>query len=352
LNQGLKEWYNTPDYALPDDAWHVTDVYEKIRSKVAAMKSTACTNLNISNVTCTGKIRAKSEFTPRYNPAGSSIRSIMKEGVYVPEPKPNIYDPPETYIPLFDPPKGEVDVLQIIENGLDYLPNKARREAVLGQRVPSRQLAENRPKILEASKKSGIVPGQGWSLSTNSAPDNCDGSWDSFCGHSADNNCLLTGHNDYRGGLIFDGLSGWMILNLEKVKEGVIILGLYDWLGADSNPRTKGWKCENGATDCPGARNASDNDDGGNNVRLLKGKSPPEKCDAYRFEFAIDGKITSWTKAQFDANRRQVQRVVHLFQLLDDPKYTNGKEKDVELAIRLTGCGRGNAAQLTHVYWA
>lgn len=55
--------------------------------------------------------------------------------------------------------------------------------------------------------------GLGWGLITASGPDQCDGSFDSFCGRSH-TPCLLLGFNDIRGGLVFDGLSGWLILKL------------------------------------------------------------------------------------------------------------------------------------------
>jgi hypothetical protein len=38
--------------------------------------------------------------------------------------------------------------------------------------------------------------------------------------------------------------------------------------------------------------------------------------------------------------------------LLDDPDFITGKSKDVELAIRQTGCGRVKPLHLTHIYWA
>lgn len=346
LHAGLTEWYNTPSFELPDEAWHLTADFESIRSAVLATKDSACYQLPLPNKVCEVPLRARSEFTPRYNPAETSIRSIIKEGVYVPIATPNLYDPPEPHNSAFDAPDSELDILSILENGNDYLPNRARQEALAGQRSPARQLLGE----TVATRKpitSGLEPGQGWYLMTKSAPDNCDGSWDSFCGRSADNDCLLSGHNDLRGGLGFDSLSGWMIVNLEKVKHGIVIVRIEDWWGPANNKRTWNWKCENGKTDCAEAAGGNKQRERQHQIRRSLGA-----CEDFVFEFAIDGKITSWDKAGWEANKKQVQRVVPLFQLLDDANYTGGEEKDVELAIRLTGCARETTFGLSHIYWA
>jgi hypothetical protein len=74
--------------------------------------------------------------------------------------------------------------------------------------------------------------------------------------------------------------------------------------------------------------------------------SPPDYCDDFKFEFALDGKITTWIKAKV------VSQKDILWALLDDPKFIKGKKsKDVELAIRQTGCGRIKPLHLSHIYW-
>ena len=72
----------------------------------------------------------------------------------------------------------------------------------------------------------------------------------------------------------------------------------------------------------------------------------------FRFEFAIDGKVTSWDKETWQQRLKPAQRVVQVVTLLDDPDYTKGETKDVELAFRITGCGRRKSMKLTHVYWS
>jgi hypothetical protein len=66
----------------------------------------------------------------------------------------------------------------------------------------------------------------------------------------------------------------------------------------------------------------------------------------------VTGKITTWNLTEWDEHRKDVQRVVHVSTLMDDPDYTGGATKDVELAMRLRGCGRTKAYTLSHVYWS
>ena len=84
---------------------------------------------------------------------------------------------------------------------------------------------------------------------------------------------------------------------------------------------------------------------------MLKGDPPPEYCDEFKFEYAINEEITSLNKDEFLGRIHQVQRVVETITILKDPNYTGGVEKEVEIAMRLTGCGRIKTFHLYHVYW-
>lgn len=359
LKKGLEEWRDTEGYALPDEKWHLTQDYERVRDYVRHnVTDSPCRQLQLRDVVCDHPVYAVSEMTPRYNPAETSIRSIMKRGVYVDPPQPNLYDPPDVFNPAFHAPDGEVDYLSIVENGVDYVPNKARARALAGEIDPARRQRRRQQQEKTIQRKpitSKLEPGQGWSLDAKSAPDNCDGSYDSFCGRAANYNCLLHAHNDHRGGLRFDGLSGWLIVNLAKVKHGLVFARMEHWQGAGANPLTTDWVCENGKNDCPAAKEAKE--EGGENNKKKRQLRDSRKladntyCDAWRLEFAIDGKVTSWTHDEWQAHLHAAQRVAHFTTFLDDENYTGGKEKDVELAIRMTGCGRDATHLLSHIYW-
>ena len=85
--------------------------------------------------------------------------------------------------------------------------------------------------------------------------------------------------------------------------------------------------------------------------RRLK-QLPPGYCDSFRFEFAIDGVITSWNRDEFEQRRAGIQRVVEVVKISEDPLLTGGEEKEIEFAMRLSGCGIAKQFQLSHVYWA
>ena len=330
LYEGLKEWSEAPNYEIDDSAWHITADKERILEGVLSVTDSPCfhVNFDIPARLCQYPVRARSDMSPRRNPAQTSILSIAKEGVKIPQPKPNLYDPPDQFNPsLFHP---EIDIVHILQNGIDFQPNKARIEAI-------EEAASFQPQRVPIT--SQLEPGQGWGLNAKTNPDVCDGTWDSFCNRAADN-CMLSGHNDHRGGITFDSLSGWMILNLEKVQHGIIMVRMEYWLGQGHGP-TSGWECENNAPECTEHQNRQD--------RLLKG---PYKfgCDDFKIEFAIDGKVTTWDKEEWEAQRQDVQRVVPLWVLLDDENWS--QERDVELAIRQTGCGNLDEFQISHVYWA
>lgn len=80
-------------------------------------------------------------------------------------------------------------------------------------------------------------------------------------------------------------------------------------------------------------------------------KQPPEWCEDFKFEFSIDGKKTTWNKEQFLEKNKNLQRVVEVVKLVEDPNLTGGKEKEVEVAFRMIGCEK-KTFSLTHIYWA
>ncbi len=65
---------------------------------------------------------------------------------------------------------------------------------------------------------------------------------------------LLNGQNDGKGGIVFDSLSGWLLMRLKAVKEGLIIIKLETlqhknhqggWVRVESSELTEGWIEEN-----------------------------------------------------------------------------------------------------------
>jgi len=252
-------------------------------------------------------------------------------GDYVPSLESEIlYNGPDVRNPMFDIPHGHVDVLAILNNGRTFPdgPSSSRQLAVAP--VTERRLAND-----------DIVPGKGYQV--NHPVGYCDGSYNAICGRSAENVCLLNGHHDARGGLKFHEYSGWIVMQVPKVRKGIILIKMETWHFADEVPVAEGWTTVNNERHL---RTSVDEH------RSLKREQIPF-CDDFFFDFAVDGKITSWNLEQFQQANKNIQRVVEVFTMLDDPTYVkDGEEKDVELAIRMRGCGDQKVFSLTHVYWA
>ena len=230
-------------------------------------------------------------------------------------PNDNVYDEPDVFNPFLHPPAGDIDVLNIVESGTHFKPLMA----------PSLASFYRGPSHKEKSKQ---IPGKGVTLMTYSGDNFCDGTLDSFCNRGISNNCLLEGHNDGRNGIRFDSTNGWVTMKLPNLQYGYIVVKLETWhRHGDAIP---GWR---------------GNFDNRNQL-----------CPSFHFEYAIDGNITSLGLADFYARKQSLQWwYVEVLTLLEDPNYAKamgGPIRDVDVAIRITGCANENVMSLTHIYWA
>lgn len=248
----------------------------------------------------------------------------------------NIYLPPDVFNPALHPPRGEIDVLNIVENGIDF-------KSIL---YPDYSDFYTTP-TFEIPPK--VPLGKGITLNTKAGDQFCDGSVDSFCDRGASNNCLLYAHNDGRNGLLFDEFSGWITMKIPNMRNGFLVIKLETWHPSGSVRATTGWMSINNEDK---RRNMGHFDENHTRPTRELGGEPPAFCDDFHFEYAIDGQVTSLSKDEFEERRNQVQRVVETVTLLKDPSFTEGVEKEVEVAIRMTGCKREKVFQLTHIYWS
>ena len=146
--------------------------------------------------------------------------------------------------------------------------------------------------------------------------------------------CLLSGHMDARGGILGNELSGWLVMNLDNVSEGILILKMETWHQPDENTVTEDWEEVNN----------------GEYRRKLKPEVPVQPDD-FIFEYAIDGHVTSLSKDEFYELRGEPERNVELFTLLDDESFAGDEPKNVEFAFRMRNCGHTCSFKMTHVYW-
>ena len=325
---------------LDDDYWHVSEMYDEMQKKVRELRYDPSEKLceefaeqgAFPERVCTTPLKARSEFTPRANPETTSLRSIIKptSDGYIPSLKEEmLYTGPDVPIPELEVPDDQIDVKAIIVNRRlqsETLGNESEIKLDDEIELMSHQSLRRRT-------NNDVFPGSGWSLDTH--PGICDGTYDAICGREPSFNCLLSGHMDLRGGIDGDGLSGWLIMNIPEVKEGLIMLKMDTWHDPSSNRATNGWTEEN---------------NGVNNKRALK---PADFCDDFVFEYSIDGVITSLKKDEFLGKMTNPQRVVEILTVLDDEEMAKEeKKRDIEVGMRLLGCQREKTFRLTHVYWA
>ena len=131
--------------------------------------------------------------------------------------------------------------------------------------------------------------------------------------------------------------SGWLVLNIPEIKSGLILVKIDAFYSRDANTITTNWTSVN-------------NERRKSRHRQL-GYTFSRQPDTMVFEYAINGKVTTLPRDDFleRLTQAQLHRVVWVLTLLDDETFTG---KDVELAIRMRGCGRDCTYGITHVYWA
>lgn len=350
LKDALTEWNDAKDYQLADDAWHVTSLYDNTRSKVEKIdpEDGHCYKYGkgFSSIMCNTAIKARTEFTPRAYPDDSNIRTLLppSQKEYINDPPETIYEAPEAFNPDLHPPEGALDVLNIIEAGPAYT----------SVNVPDYTQFYSKPKF---AKEPSQPVGKGYYLNTYAGF--CDGSVDSWCKRQEGEKCLMNGHNDGRNGIRMDAYCGWMVMNLPEFKHGFIALKIETWHQPKSNPKTKDWKSINNErrtlaerAEEPFLRSSTRLELHETDLeRQLKPKVP-DYCDKFKFEFSIDGgKVVEWNKDKFLENMGHLQRVVEVLKVAEDPSITNGEEREIEIAFRMTGCFE-KQMHLTHVYWA
>jgi hypothetical protein len=248
-------------------------------------------------------------------------------------------------------PEGALDVRLILSRRYKHgrvlhFKEKLQKKISLmaSQAIPSDVGAM--PNSQNARRANAVIsPGRGWTLH-NEPSGFCDGSAKSRCGRQNSSDCLLWGHNDQRGGINGDGLSGWLVMTLEGVKEGIIMMNIDFWHGKVK--RTEGWTEVN-----DGKRKLLQNfmEDADVSHRALGDYIPPAANIVV--EFVLNGKSTTWDNAELVKQTKVVQRVVQWIVLLNDEDMAkSGRVENIELAFRLNGCGRDCVLTVNHVYWA
>jgi hypothetical protein len=251
------------------------------------------------------------------------------------------YEGPDVHNSCYDVPDGGVDVASIVSNRRfleGVLPPVSQTSANVGVDRTTLQRSSNTRDLADT-----IVPGKGWEVMWEK-PGTCDGQYDSICGRQRNDACPLLGHHDSQGTLVGNEYSGWLVFDLPDVSEGIILIRMITGLKATDNPRTEGWSSVNNE------RRTEESVRSGSRYSDRRDLQDDQIPDDFVFEWAINGKVTSWDKKTLLEKRSRPQKMVDLWTLLDDPNFA--EKGKVELALRLKGCGNRCTVGVPHVYWA
>jgi hypothetical protein len=410
LEKALDDWESgieADGIPLADKYWHVGPEYEEIRERLQSHVpdgedelSNCEEHFNKFPIICRVAMHGFTEWTPRVLPDERSLRAILKKGAngYVPvfDDK-NAYDGPDILPPKWHIPEDEIDVhaIAIATNfppddtvSGPSEPNRSVRKLLGAQPLPKRQndsvvgnientghvkrirrklghfdldetsrlvpinpSDESRRLLNNESSADAIIPGDGWVYSGGRAGF-CDGSFQSECRREADSTCPMGGHSDGRSGLIGDALSGWLVFQIPRIKEGVVIARLEVWHGASKVDRTEGWDEVNN-----GGRGYESNESRENGSP----QQPPRQRrlnipeNDFYFDIAINGVVRTMEYEEFMSHKPKYGQNMSFWPLLLPKTWEAFDHKDgpVEIAIRLrSDAARDATVLISHIYYA
>lgn len=323
------------------------------------------------------------EFTPKNLGDKNSIRAHIK-------PAPNGYKPTAhdkleyegfDLMPLeWKIPEGHIDV-HAIAIATNYKAPVVERNDGEGADIGRRQLIEEGEAIfeiedffsmrdMEVHRQLGgdggddeVIPGQGWTKTYFGDSVNngyCDGTSTSMCGRSEQSDCLMYGHNDGHGGIAGDGLSGWLVIQIPRVRYGLIGAKFEYWSVRDLS-RTREWtEVNNGltydVTPYKPPENEAEEQLWDGTTRKLKATIPPFPEDS-QFDFAINGKIMkTMDLKEFETYQKEIGYNVAVLPILDDEEMAerdwDGESMELGIRLRSETQPRDLVVNFNHIYYA
>lgn len=195
----------------------------------------------------------------------------------------------------------------------------------------------------------------------------CDGSAQSECSRTPDNDCLLYGANDKHMDVAGSSMSGWLVFTVPKVQEGIILVRMEWWCFMSGGPHmANDWKEVNDGktTDTTPFNNTSS----GNQRRLYSDEPlmPPDSRKLkptfeqvvptdLEFDWAINGTIKTMKYDEWKDYTVEKVKNVAVWPLLNDLEMAEKKwdGAPVEVAIRYRSEQKPNLPFcISHVYYA
>ena len=324
-------------HPLADENWHMAEYITNVQDKVKALTESDAPycfqleeKMKLPKRLCKSRMKGRTEYTPRANPAETSLRAVLTNSDVSVESG-GLYEGYLSDNAII--PSGEVSPIEIANLGKD--PSNAKQRHVLRKRLlrqrlvrraddslSGRALLSNMIRtITERTAATGeteshperrldkIVPGEGWKVLHSFPGDKCDGSiFSTGCGALKSSECLLEGHQGSRGGVWGSESFGWLVMKASDVESGFVAL----------------------------------------NLEL--GSSLP---DSFVLEYAIENGETRTTstlnKVQFvDEVQMPVPGMI-LLTVFDDDKNT---KPELVVSVRVKGCNDDCQFGVTHLYWS
>lgn len=216
-----------------------------------------------------------------------------------------------------------------------------------------------------------IIPGRGWVIDGWTPVEGyCDGSAQSECNRGIDNDCLLAGANDKHLSVKGNSLSGWLVFDVPKVREGIILIRMEWWCDVTPNEITKDWtEVNNGMTDDTTPWNATAHreimeifppqevaqhpDD--QDHRKLK-PTPDQKIPRdLEMDYAVNGVIKTMKRDEWITYIREASKNVAVWPILNDPSMAqkDWEGEQMEVAIRFRSKTDPQRSYcISHVFYA
>jgi hypothetical protein len=352
LETAIEQWQDAileDGFPLQEKYWHVRPMYEEIRKNVRSLgidsQTTACEVFlsKLDPMICHLAMHSHSEWTPQVRPQHFQLRNIatglqvMHQGV---EPYRGVdllpwqWKIPYSHIDVHmiaiatkTPPQqhGVNGNFDDYDDDHSWLCDEDDATELIGCDDEPRRYLYPEERIIQTSTgpagSKASRSSAGWSID-NAPIGFCDGSAQSRCNRQDHNNmCLLSGHNFYRGSLKGNRESGWLTLNLAKIREGIILARL-----EVSTEKTS-----------------------------KAAKDDPEQN--FEFDYSINGEKTTLTKEEFESFGVTLATDLTVYPLMmrkDMPSQSDSDEfKTVEVKIRIRAATGGiPVLRLSHIYYA
>eukprot|EP00588_Corethron_pennatum_P003236 CAMPEP_0194285204 /NCGR_PEP_ID=MMETSP0169-20130528/29633_1 /TAXON_ID=218684 /ORGANISM="Corethron pennatum, Strain L29A3" /LENGTH=830 /DNA_ID=CAMNT_0039031267 /DNA_START=96 /DNA_END=2588 /DNA_ORIENTATION=+ len=346
LGRTLDRWMEksmSEGYPIDDDMWHVSDYFNAIRGKTSNMHNSFCeSRMKLLPRLCNVPLKGRSEYTPRFKPDETSIRSILTSS-----PNRTLHSFPSSVMlyDVFDLPilsqKIPDDALNVVEIAGKRLLR--RRSLVESSELISKSADGGKKE--EEKKNENLIDintTTEWSLMDHLSG-YCDGQSSSHCNRNTNSDCLLDGHHDSSSVLIVT--SGWITLKIPEITKGLILATLYiaDIDLGNSKP-TKNKNLRNLRNNKYQRRITSDK---GDIARFIP--------DGILLDISIDGHLRTYQNHEFDDFILKTENGFATVVLLDDDSVGNASEKIIGLQLRCKDCKESRTSphlEISHIYWS